>query len=63
MILSETGTTRAYFVGEMGGWAKEQQGWEGDRVDVGLAGGLVRLQVLGERDWDAVRKVWWRIRI
>ncbi|KAF8233109.1 hypothetical protein L208DRAFT_909131 [Tricholoma matsutake] len=63
MILSETGMTRAYFVGEMGGWAREQQSWEGDRVDVGVGAGLVRLQVLGERDLDTVRKVWWRIGI
>lgn len=55
--------TRAYFVGEMGGWAREQQSWEGDRVDVGVGAGLVRLQVLGERDLDTVRKVWWRIGI
>jgi hypothetical protein len=61
MILSETGLTRAYFVGEMGGWGREEQEWGGDRVDVGVGGGLIRLQVLGERDWDTMRRMRWRI--
>ncbi|KAF8068028.1 hypothetical protein FPV67DRAFT_1168884 [Lyophyllum atratum] len=61
MILSETATARSYFVGELGGWAKDKQGWEGDRVDISVARGMVRLQILGERERDGLRRMWWKI--
>jgi hypothetical protein len=61
MILSETGTTRSYFVGELGGWSKDKQGWEGDKVDVTVNEGKIRLQVLGERDSDMIRRIRWKV--
>ncbi|GLB38928.1 hypothetical protein LshimejAT787_0600900 [Lyophyllum shimeji] len=61
MILSETATTRSYFVGELGGSAKDKQGWDGDRADVSVARGMVRLQVVGERERDGLRRMWWKI--
>ncbi|KAF8886773.1 hypothetical protein BD779DRAFT_1471026 [Infundibulicybe gibba] len=61
MILSETTLTRSYFVGELGRWAKTQQGWEGDRVDLVLDSGKVRLQILGEKGWDKLRRLTWKL--
>lgn len=61
MILSETATTRSYFVGELGGWSKDKQGWEGDKVDVTVNEGKIRLQLLGEKDWDRIRRFSWKI--
>lgn len=61
MILSETGTTRSYFVGELGGWSRDKQDWEGDKVDVSIGEGMVRLQILGERDRDFFRRLWWKM--
>lgn len=60
-ILSETATARSYFVGELGGWAKDKHGWDGDRVDMSVAKGTVRLQILGERERDGLRRMWWKI--
>jgi hypothetical protein len=61
MILDETSTTRNYFIGEMGGWSRDQQGWDGDRADVSVTAGMVRLQLLGEKDRDGLRKFKWKI--
>jgi len=48
-------------VGATGGWGREQQEWTGDRVDVGVGGGFIRLQVLGENSWNVVRRMRWRM--
>ncbi|KAF5383110.1 hypothetical protein D9615_004834 [Tricholomella constricta] len=61
MILSESATARSYFVGELGGWARDKQGWEGDRVDASISRGMVRLQILGERENDGLRRMRWRM--
>lgn len=61
MILGETGTMRSFFLGELGGWSKGDQDWVGDKVDVLVESGMVRLQIVGEKDWDGVRKLKWSL--
>lgn len=63
MILSETSTKRGFFLGELGGWSPGEQGWEGDQVDISVQAGRVRLQLLGEKDWDGLRKMTWKIKL
>ncbi|KAG6893735.1 hypothetical protein C0992_008838 [Termitomyces sp. T32_za158] len=63
IIMNETATARSYFVGELGGWSRDKQGWEGDRVDVSVVQGMVRLQFLEEKDRDRLRRVRWRLKI
>ncbi|KAJ7634799.1 hypothetical protein FB45DRAFT_909886 [Roridomyces roridus] len=55
-ILSEDGTTRAYFIGTLG-----SARWEGDRAEVCVERGRVRVQFsgTGERNLDGLRKVGW----
>lgn len=59
-ILRESGMSRCYFVGEVGGWSKSDPLWKGDKVDVWLNSGRVRFQMFGEKDWDLVRKLTWK---
>lgn len=53
-ILSETGQTRTYFVGEMGDWSRD-----GDKIDLTMYNGKVFLQYEdeGKKDWS--RKKGW----
>ncbi|KAF8641796.1 hypothetical protein AX16_009777 [Volvariella volvacea WC 439] len=60
-ILSEADTARCYFVGEVGGWSKSESSWKGDRVDIYVNSGKVRFQMLGEKDWDMIRKFTWKL--
>ncbi|KAF7318975.1 hypothetical protein HMN09_00233500 [Mycena chlorophos] len=55
-ILSEDSTSRTYFVG-----ALAARKWEGDRAEVNVHGGKVRIQFSGsgERDLDGLRRVGW----
>lgn len=48
-------------MGELGGWAKSEQGWVGDQVDVGVNCGKIRIQFVGEKDLDVLRRVCWRV--
>ncbi|KAG5650926.1 hypothetical protein H0H81_010518, partial [Sphagnurus paluster] len=61
MILSETALARSYFLGELGGWTRDKQDWDGDQVDVSIARGMLRLQILGERERDGFRKMRWKM--
>lgn len=56
IILSETSTTRGYFVGVLGEWSKE-----GDRIDLKVSKGRVRIQYEGEKDLDKIRQVGWQV--
>ncbi|KAF7325936.1 hypothetical protein MKEN_00444500 [Mycena kentingensis (nom. inval.)] len=55
-ILSEDSTSRAYFIGGLGAGR-----WEGDRAEVNVDDGKVRIQFSGsgERDLDGLRRVGW----
>ncbi|KAJ7064855.1 hypothetical protein C8F01DRAFT_1249863 [Mycena amicta] len=55
-ILSEDSTSRAYFIGALGAGR-----WEGDRAQVNVDHGKVRIQFSGpgERDLDDLRRVGW----
>jgi hypothetical protein len=55
-ILSEDSTSRAYFIGALGSGR-----WEGDRAEVRVERGRVRVQFSGggERDLDGLRRVGW----
>ncbi|KAJ7754434.1 hypothetical protein B0H16DRAFT_1316450 [Mycena metata] len=55
-ILSEDSTSRAYFIGALG-----MGKWEGDRAEVRVERGRVRVQFSGggERDLDGLRRVGW----
>ncbi|KAJ7266964.1 hypothetical protein B0H12DRAFT_1230076 [Mycena haematopus] len=55
-ILSEDSTTRAYFIGALGTGR-----WEGDRAEIRVERGRVRVQFsgAGERDLDGLRRVGW----
>ncbi|KAJ7686661.1 hypothetical protein B0H17DRAFT_1204089 [Mycena rosella] len=55
-ILSEDSTSRAYFIGALGTGR-----WEGDRAEIGVERGRVRVQFsgAGERDLDGLRRVGW----
>ncbi|KAK7044786.1 hypothetical protein R3P38DRAFT_3258874 [Favolaschia claudopus] len=55
-ILSEDSTSRMYFIGALGSGR-----WEGDRAEVKVERGRVRVQFSGgrERDWDGLRRVGW----
>jgi hypothetical protein len=55
-ILSEDSTSRAYFIG-----ALETGRWEGDRAEMRVERGRVRVQFSGggERDLDGLRRVGW----
>ncbi|KAJ7512678.1 hypothetical protein B0H11DRAFT_1698588 [Mycena galericulata] len=57
-ILSEDSTTRAYFIGALG-----SARWEGDRAEVRVERGRVRVQFSGggERDLDGLRRVGWEL--
>ncbi|KAG6828684.1 hypothetical protein H0H87_001263 [Tephrocybe sp. NHM501043] len=61
LIMNETANVRSYFVGELGGWSRDKQGWEGDRIDVGVVRGMIRLQFLGEKDRDRLRRIRWKL--
>ncbi|KAG6917746.1 hypothetical protein DXG01_001284 [Tephrocybe rancida] len=60
IIMNETSNARSYFVGELGGWTRDKEGWDGDKIDVGVARGMVRLQFLGEKGRDGLGKFRWR---
>ncbi|RDB18412.1 hypothetical protein Hypma_000392 [Hypsizygus marmoreus] len=45
---------RIYFVGEL-------NKWEGDQVDVVVEKGKLRLQIVGERDRDGLRRLGWKL--
>lgn len=55
-ILNEDSTARAYFIGALG-----NARWEGDRAEVRVERGRVRVQFSGggERDLDRLRRVGW----
>ncbi|TFK68535.1 hypothetical protein BDN72DRAFT_898029 [Pluteus cervinus] len=62
LILNETGTSRSFFLGEVpvGGWDRGEEDWNGDRMDVRVEAGKVRIQLLGEKDLDGWRNLGWR---
>ncbi|KAF8896390.1 hypothetical protein BD779DRAFT_1668188 [Infundibulicybe gibba] len=60
-ILSETPTSRSYFVGELGGWAKTDQNWGGDRAILIVDNGMVRVQVAGEPGGDGLKRFMWGV--
>ncbi|KAJ8514819.1 hypothetical protein ONZ45_g7671 [Pleurotus djamor] len=60
VVLRETNDSRSYFVGEMGGWMKGENTWDGDEVIATVENGLVRAQFQDENASDMVRKVLWR---
>jgi hypothetical protein len=57
-ILSEDSTSRAYFIGALG-----SERWNGDRAEVRVERGRVRVQFSGggERDLDGLRRVGWAL--
>ncbi|KAJ7485368.1 hypothetical protein FB451DRAFT_1431295 [Mycena latifolia] len=57
-ILSEDSTSRAYFIGALGTGR-----WEGDRAEISVERGRVRVQFsgAGERDLDGLRRVGWEL--
>ncbi|KAJ7126142.1 hypothetical protein C8R44DRAFT_874510 [Mycena epipterygia] len=57
-ILSEDSTSRAYFIGALGTGR-----WEGDRAEINVERGRVRVQFSGgaERDLDGIRRVGWEL--
>ncbi|KAF8896391.1 hypothetical protein BD779DRAFT_1668189 [Infundibulicybe gibba] len=60
-ILSETQTQRSYFVGDLGGWSKTEQRWEGDRATLVTDNGFVRVQMVGEKSADGWRRWKWGV--
>ncbi|KAF4582536.1 hypothetical protein EYR38_002662 [Pleurotus pulmonarius] len=60
VLLRETPDSRSYFVGEMGGWVKDENNWEGDEIVASVEHGLVRAQFEDEKGQDLFRNLLWK---
>ncbi|KAF7430396.1 hypothetical protein PC9H_006101 [Pleurotus ostreatus] len=60
VLLRETTDSRSYFIGEMGGWVKNEDNWEGDEIVASVEHGLVRAQFEDEKGQDLFRNLLWK---
>ncbi|KAF9490321.1 hypothetical protein BDN71DRAFT_1454428 [Pleurotus eryngii] len=60
VLLRETTDSRSYFIGEMGGWVKNEDNWEGDEIVASVEQGLVRAQFEDEKGQDLFRNLLWK---